>query len=559
MKKFLLLLVALFATTAMVKAEDAIAYPENPYGWQNKGDMFTAFMQDSEAAEGYQTLDYYLQVLADKGDPLKGENICKYLTNPEKAFANAEKWGWLKAYIMEVQNAQVTDQIKELTDAGSGAYWRYAIGAFFVSWQLPSWPYSADFSEAGKEENYLPKFVASYETPFSLVGKFNEWAIETAPDMTWQLDGSYKIKLGDFFGDFKIVQGHSWDGIQYCSNGAQVNLGEEYELVLAKDGGNLSLSGSGYCEDCVITVRKDGESVVMTVTGTPVDEPYIIVGDYNGWKLETAAQFRVQQDGTFKSDALEELKGSFKVVKGRLNWNSQFGSNGSTFDMGNAYTLVAGSANDNLPNISLSNTNVLYKDVVFVLDMSGEAPTLTGTAGSTVELVATYQLMGESTSWSFADAPTFTKVSEGVYELQRDKFYGIFKITKNGVWDGSICTNGNAVVVGETYLPNNNNGSDMWIDGIDADNPLTNVKFTLNVTKADAPTLLVTGTTGAEKVAKDAVKVAVNGGVISVAGAENVAIYNAAGALVSTSAQANVPAGLYIVKAGKNVQKVIVK
>ena len=227
--------------------------------------------------------------------------------------------------------------------------------------------------------------------------------------------------------------------------------------------------------------------------------------------------------------------------------------------MGNAYTLVAGSANDNLPNISLSNTNVLYKDVVFVLDMSGEAPTLTGTAGSTVELVATYQLMGESTSWSFADAPTFTKVSEGVYELQRDKFYGIFKITKNGVWDGSICTNGNAVVVGETYLPNNNNGSDMWIDGIDADNPLTNVKFTLNVTKADAPTLLVTGTTGAEKVAKDAVKVAVNGGVISVAGAENVAIYNAAGALVSTSAQANVPAGLYIVKAGKNVQKVIVK
>ena len=557
MKKFLLLLVALFATTALVKAE-SIAYPENPYGWQNKGDMFQAFMEDSESAEGYQSLDYYLQILAEKGDPLKGDNICKYLLTPEKAFANAEKWGWLKAYIMEVQNAQVTEQIKELTDAGTGSNWRYAIGAFFVNWQLPSWPYSADFSEAGKEENYLPKFVASYETPFSLVGKFNEWAIGTAPDMTWQLDGSYKIELRDFFGDFKIVQGHAWDGaIEYCSNGAQVNLGEEY--VLANGGDNLSLSGSGYCEDCVITVRKDGESVVMTVTGTPVDEPYIIVGDYNGWKLETAVPFRVQQDGTFKSDALEELKGSFKVVKGRLNWNSQFGSNGSTFDMGNAYTLVAGSANDNLPNISLSNTNVLYKDVVFVLDMSGEAPTLTGTAGSTVELVATYQLMGESTSWSFADAPTFTKVSEGVYELQRDKFYGIFKITKNGVWDGSICTNGNAVVVGETYLPNNNNGSDMWIDGIDADNPLTNVKFTLNVTKADAPTLLVTGTTGAEKVAKDAVKVAVNGGVISVAGAENVAIYNAAGALVSTSAQANVPAGLYIVKAGKNVQKVIVK
>ena len=555
MKKFLLLLVALFATTALVKAE-SIAYPENPYGWQSKEDMFQAFMTDAgKSTNGLTIADF--QAMAgtdDSADGLHNKGVCRYLDNASAAFAMTEKWGWLKDYINEVRAAQGMGAIPG--DAGAAS--KYEAAAFFISGQSTSYPAGADYSEAGKEENYLPKFVASYETPFSLVGKFNEWAIGTAPDMTWQLDGSYKIELGYFYGEFKIVQGHAWDGaIEYCSNGAQVNLGEEY--VLANRGDNLSLSGSGYCENCVITVRKNGENVVLTVTGTPIDEPYVIVGDYNGWSLETAAQFRPQEDGTFKSDALEELKGSFKVVKGRLNWNSQFGSNGSTFDMGNAYTLVAGSANDNLPNISLSNTNVLYKDVVFVLDMSGEAPTLTGTAGSTVELVATYQLMGESTSWSFADAPTFTKVSEGVYELQRNSFYGRFKIAKNGVWDGSICTNGNAVVVGETYLPNNNNGSDMWIDGIDADNPLTNVKFTLNVTKADAPTLLVTGTTGAEKVAKDAVKVAVNGGVISVVGAENVAIYNAAGALVSTSAQANVPAGLYIVKAGKNVQKVIVK
>ena len=372
--------------------------------------------------------------------------------------------------------------------------------------------------------------------------------------MTWQLDGSYKIEFRDFFGDFKIVQGHAWDGaIEYCSNGAQVNLGEEY--VLANGGDNLSLSGSGYCEDCVIIVRKDGESVVMTVTGTPVDEPYIIVGDYNGWKLETAAPFRVQQDGSLKTDAIEEFKGEFKIVKGRWNWNTEFGTNGSTFAMGEPYALV-----QNANNVKFASTDEVYNDVTFVLDMSGDAPILTGTAGSTVEVEATYQLMGDCTNWDFKDAPTFTKVSEGVYELQRDSFYGRFKITKNGAWAGSLSSNGNAVVVGETYYPNNDNSpNDMWIDGIDADNPLTNVKFTLNVTKADAPTLLVTGTTGAEKVAKDAVKVAVNGGVISVAGAENVAIYNAAGALVSTSAQANVPAGLYIVKAGKNVQKVIVK
>lgn len=552
MKKFLLLLVALFATTALVKAE-SIAYPENPYGWQSKEDMFQAFMTDAgKSTNGLTIADF--QAMAgtdDSADGLHNKGVCRYLDNASAAFAMTEKWGWLKDYINEVRAAQGMGAIPG--DAGAAS--KYEAAAFFISGQSTSYPAGADYSEAGKEENYLPKFVASYETPFTFVGTLNGWAIETAPDMTWQLDGSYKIELGDFFGDFKIVQGHAWDGaIEYCSNGAQVNLGEEY--VLANGGDNLSLSGSGYCEDCVITVRKDGESVVMTVTGTPVDEPYIIVGDYNGWKLETAVPFRVQQDGSLKTDPIEEFKGEFKVVKGRWNWNTQFSANGSTFAMGEPYTLAAG---DN-GNVKFASTDEVYNDVTFVLDMSGEAPVLTGTAGSTVEVEATYQLMGDFTNWDFKDAPTFTKVGEGVYELQRDSFYGRFKIAKNGAWAGSLCSNGNAVVVGETYFPkNDNNPNDMWIDGIDADNPLTNVKFTLNVTKADAPTLLVTGTTGAEKVAKDAVKVAVNGGVISVAGAENVAIYNAAGALVSTSAQANVPAGLYIVKAGKNVQKVIVK
>lgn len=551
MKKFLLLLVALFATTAMVKAEDAIAYPENPYGWQSKEDMFQAFITDAGTSTGGLTIADFQAMAGTEAslDGLHDNGVCKYLTDASAAYAMTEKWGWLKDYINEVRAAQGMAAIP----GDGGAASKYEAAAFFISGQSKKWPAGADYSEAGKEENYLPKFVASYETPFTFVGTLNAWAIESAPDMTWQLDGSYKIEVGDFYGEFKIVQGHTWgEAIEYCSNGAQVNVGEEY--VLANVGGNLSLSGSGYCEDCVITVRKDGESVVMTVTGTPVDEPYIIVGDYNGWKLETAAQFRVQQDGTLKTDAIEEFKGAFKIVKGRWNWDTQFGTNGSAFAMGEPYALV-----QNANNVTFASTDEVYNDVAFVLDMSGDAPILTGTAGSTVEVEATYQLMGDCTSWEFADAPTFTKVGEGIYEYQADSFYGRFKIAKNGVWLGSLGTNGNAVVVGETYYPSNNDGPDMLIDGISEAEPLLNVKFTLNVTDADAPTLLVTGTTGAEKVANDAVKVAVNGGVISVAGAENVAIYNAAGALVSTSAQANVPAGLYIVKAGKNVQKVIVK
>ena len=59
----------------------------------------------------------------------------------------------------------------------------------------------------------------------------------------------------------------------------------------------------------------------------------------------------------------------------------------------------------------------------------------------------------------------------------------------------------------------------------------------------------------------DAAGVAVNAanGEIVVDGAQSVAVYTAAGALVSTDARTRVAAGLYIVRADNVVKKVIVK
>ena len=83
MKKFLLLLVALFATTAMVKAEDAIAYPENPYGWQSKEDMFQAFMTDAGKSTGGLTIADFQAMAgtAESADGLHNNGLCKYLDN----------------------------------------------------------------------------------------------------------------------------------------------------------------------------------------------------------------------------------------------------------------------------------------------------------------------------------------------------------------------------------------------------------------------------------------------------------------------------------------------
>ena len=92
-----------------------------------------------------------------------------------------EKWGWLKDYINEVRAAQGFGAITGVKDDAPS---KYEAAAFFISGQSQKWPKGADFSEAGKEENYLPKFVASYETPFAVVGEFNSWKLETALDMS---------------------------------------------------------------------------------------------------------------------------------------------------------------------------------------------------------------------------------------------------------------------------------------------------------------------------------------------------------------------------------------
>ena len=65
--------------------------------------------------------------------------------------------------------------------------------------------------------------------------------------------------------------------------------------------------------------------------------------------------------------------------------------------------------------------------------------------------------------------------------------------------------------------------------------------------------------TGVKMVENNGVKLSVADGTISVAGARNVAIYNAAGALVSNSATTHLPAGLYIVVADGKCHKVVIR
>ena len=55
---------------------------------------------------------------------------------------------------MTIQNADPT--ATALVAGTSSAGWRYAVAAFFLESQRTSWPRTADFSEAGKVEAFLP-------------------------------------------------------------------------------------------------------------------------------------------------------------------------------------------------------------------------------------------------------------------------------------------------------------------------------------------------------------------------------------------------------------------
>lgn len=172
------------ASWASVPVVNVISYVldggvTNDYGWENKSEMFASFMADAEALAGYKTLDEFLAMPEKLGDP----GICKYLNNPEKAFANEAKWGWLKTYIAKVHAAQADEGASALPDNGAGAAWRYAIGAFFIDGQRATWPKSANFATCGVST------LAAYQSIWK--GGFDNPSI-LADGETWTLTTPYK-------------------------------------------------------------------------------------------------------------------------------------------------------------------------------------------------------------------------------------------------------------------------------------------------------------------------------------------------------------------------------
>ena len=107
----------------------------------------------------------------DNANPCSCRKIAGQLTNGKMRtiYAN-NSWNWLFGYIKTIQTGLSTDLT---TDANAQA-WRYAVAAFFLQSQHPTYPATADFSTAGLPTAWGPKAGKTYA--FSLTG-----------ELTWRL------------------------------------------------------------------------------------------------------------------------------------------------------------------------------------------------------------------------------------------------------------------------------------------------------------------------------------------------------------------------------------
>ena len=142
----------------------------------------------------------------DPDNPCACRIICAKLldANVNAVFALPE-WAWLKAYIMTVQSG--------LPEA-SNVSWRYAFAAFFLQSQHSAYPASADFSEAGKPENWGAAYEAAHEVVLPTEPVAEDYVLPTPVKEGYTFVGWYDNAEGT--GKAYTVIPAGWSGTLYA-------------------------------------------------------------------------------------------------------------------------------------------------------------------------------------------------------------------------------------------------------------------------------------------------------------------------------------------------------
>lgn len=395
-------------------------------------------------------------------------------------------------------------------------------------------------------------FNASAQDTWSLVGAFNSWAnADTSTEFVLQEDGTYKLTgVSISAGGFKVIKDHAWT-TQYGSNGSSLVIGQDY--TLKSNGDNIVFANSSATyTNCTVIFTVNDSGATLNITGTEeaaAISSWCLCGEFNNWDITNAPQFTSKGDGVFEL-TLESFYGEFGIYADN-SWNIGLKSNsaGDYLTLDTDYVLGQGS------NLRFENKSTVYSNCTFTLTVTDTQSTLRVTSTGSETPDAVYALTGAYNNWVL-ETNYFTNEGNDVYTLSLDKFSGDFKITVNTSWDDAYGSNGEEFEAGVAYILTKN-GTNVFIKNEDS---YTDCKFTLTEGTDGSVTLLMTGTSGVDNVViADGVKIVGTAGAIKVTGADDVQIYTVGGALVGTEADTEVAAGMYIVKAGDKVQKVVVR
>jgi len=286
-------------------------------------------------------------------------------------------------------------------------------------------------------------------------------------------------------------------------------------------------------------------AMAVVALGVSAQDYYLVGASIENWANPSSAAFVAQGDGVY-TVTVENLTGQFQITNGTWDPDCHWGcKEDAPLEPGVEYEMAV-----NGGNVAYIETVKEVNNATVTLRVTEEAKYITVTGDVVTQVAPAYvdlYVMGSITSWEFVDAQKMTfdeEAGEYTYELTvADNAYletaGEYKIAGNG-WAPNYGAN-------EDTLPLNDNNMETVL--VKGDNPgnavfgLGEGIYTIYAVMSDD---------------KKTLEVAIEPAGVSVITDDNADVpavyYNLQG--VQVNAPAN---GLYIVKQGNKVSKVLVK
>ena len=412
-------------------------------------------------------------------------------------------------------------------------------------WDGENWSYTKTEGAPGAE---TPESVETYTVQLrGLAGDWNT-PVALAYDSETKEYVYEETTTNNLATGFKVVINDKWLSNNEFKGALNNGLGFKN---LYENNDNIEITDAADYDKITLTVKKEGETWKMKIVGEKTYTVQLAGNAYGtGWDAPVTFAYNAEtKEYVYEETETAKLADEFKINIVETNaWlsNNVFENAALNNELGfqdlygdNKNMKITDAADYDKITLTVKNDNGTWK-----LKIVGEKPDKV-------------QIKGVFNSWKVADMVsnpngTYTyEVEENMAALSNG-----FGFMINGVY-----------YAGKIAL-------DLDVDAVDMQgNPVPGDDLTL-IAEGDVASVIltvakdgdnwtvkaVTGkTSSVAGVDAAGVVIAAANGEIVVDGAQSVAVYTAAGALVSTDARTRVAAGLYIVRADNVVKKVIVK